>query len=105
MIPVILESPYAGETKENLEYLQRCIRDSIERNEAPFASHQMYTQALDDNKPEEREAGIDAGYIWMRYARIVAFYIDYGMSKGMHDALDIAINTGKQVDFRTIRGN
>jgi hypothetical protein len=43
MIPVILESPYAGHVHRNKAYLQLCIRDCIARGEAAFASHQMYT--------------------------------------------------------------
>ena len=61
---VLLESPYAGDTpekvQENIEYAQRAIKDCLERKEAPFASHLIYTQALDDNVPSERELGIKA---------------------------------------------
>jgi len=62
--PVILESPYAGDVATNGRYLQACIRDSIVRGEAPFASHLMYTEALDDGIEAERAAGIAAGFAW-----------------------------------------
>ena len=63
----------------------------------------MYTRALDDNNLEEREAGINAGYEWMEKAIYVIFYIDYGMSKGMHLALDEAMELRKGVTFRRLR--
>ena len=36
---VIIESPYAGEIDKNTAYARRCMRDSLDRGEAPFASH------------------------------------------------------------------
>jgi hypothetical protein len=71
---VIIESPWAGDTAANAEYLRRCLVDSLGRGEAPFASHRMYTSALDDADPEQRERGILAGYAcverdWLRRNR------------------------------------
>lgn len=102
MKPVIIESPYKGDIKENMEYLQRCIRQSIFLKEAPFASHRMYTEALDDNAPEERKLGIQAGFEWMILAKAVIFCIDRGMSEGMHNALDHAVALGKEIIFRRV---
>lgn len=47
---VIIESPYAGNVEANATYLRRCLRDSLLRGEAPFASHAIYTLpgVLDD---------------------------------------------------------
>ena len=45
MIKVIIESPYTGDVERNLEYARRCMRDSIKRGEAPFASHLLYTHS------------------------------------------------------------
>ena len=85
MIRVILESPFAGEIERNILYARRCIRHSLSLNEAPIASHLLYTQPgiLDDNDPEQRRMGIDAGHAWLGVAQLVAFYVDYGMSPGM----------------------
>lgn len=103
MIPVIIESPYKGDMEKNKEYLQECIRHSLSLGEAPFASHRMYTDALDDNNSSERLQGIDAGFTWMKCgAKLIVFYIDRGMSGGMHAALDYAINLGLPVVFRRI---
>ena len=103
MIRVMIESPYAGEVDKNRKYLQECIRHSISLKEAPFASHQMYTDALNDNNYTERTTGINAGYEWMEWVIYVIFYIDYGMSKGMHLALNKAIKLNKDIVFRKLR--
>jgi hypothetical protein len=67
-------------------YLDLCIRDSIDRGEAPFASHKMYPGPLDDKIAEDRKAGMEAGYAWWEFAKLIAFYCDFGMSPGMEEA-------------------
>jgi len=80
---VIIESPYAGDVERNLRYLRACLRDSLLRGEAPFASHGLYTQALDDDVAAERVIGIVAGQEWTTAADFVAVYTDLGTSSGM----------------------
>ena len=94
---VIIESPYAGDVETHKTYARRCIRDSLQRGEAPIASHLLYTQpgVLDDNIPEEREQRISAGLAWIDVAHAVVFYRDYGVSKGMAGALDAAMTQRK----------
>jgi len=93
--PVLIESPFGGETgtdeeyARNRRYLQRCIRDCLERGETPYASHQMLTEALDDRIPEQREKGRQAGLAMRRFFPKRVFYVDYGMSTGMAFALDL----------------
>ncbi len=87
---VIIESPYAGDIVENKKYLQRAIRDSLSRGEAPFASHQMYTDALDDNDPEQRKLGMLAGFRWLAIADAIIVYGDRGISPGMKLAIEQA---------------
>lgn len=103
---VIIESPYRGETREqklkNKIYLQECINDSLRRGEAPFASHQMYTDALDDNVPNQRTWGVYAGYEWWDAANKIVFYVDYGWSTGMRWARERAKARGRQVEERRI---
>jgi 8-oxo-dGTP pyrophosphatase MutT (NUDIX family) len=103
MIPVLLESPYAGHIHRNKAYLQLCIRDCVARGETPFASHQMFTDALDDNDPEERRQGIGAGLVWGQFAKRSVFYIDFGMSDGMTKyGLTNAERAGRPVEYRTL---
>lgn len=104
---VIIESPYRGDGYEdlalNMEYLQECIRDSLRRGEAPFASHQMYTTALDDKNPEHRRLGIAAGTAWARSADLRVFYLDRGWSTGMRHARELYDMLGLAYEMRGIR--
>lgn len=102
---VIIESPYAGDIEENVEYARACVRDSLLRGEAPIASHLLHTQPgiLRDGVPEERSLGIEAGHEWMRVADLIAVYIDMGTSKGMRWGIRHAEKLGKEVEYRTLR--
>jgi hypothetical protein len=101
---VILESPYAGNVEENVAYARRCMRDCIERLEAPFASHLLYTQPgiLNDNKPVEREAGICAGLNWGVVAEATVVYIDKGITDGMLKGIRDAREKGRPVIYRSL---
>ena len=101
---VILESPFAGFEKRNIEYARLCVRDSLGRGESPIASHLLYTQdgILNDVIPSERQLGIDAGLAWKRVADKQVFYIDYGMSSGMKYGLLYAEKIGLEVEYRKI---
>lgn len=101
---VILESPSAGNVESNIEYARRCVRDSLLREEAPIASHLLYTQAgiLDDGIPIERQLGIDAGLSWRAVAQASVVYTDRGISKGMQFGIDAAKAAGLPVEYRKI---
>ena len=105
---VIIESPFAAETKERFElhirYARAALRDSLLRGEAPFASHLLYTQpgVLDDMDIEERRVGITAGLEWGEWADLVAVYEDLGISPGMEQGISTARDRGMQVEFRRL---
>ena len=101
---VILESPYAGNVRRNLRYARACLRDSLRRGECPLASHLLYTQegVLDDNLPEERALGIEAGLAWGRVAEATVVYTDLGWSKGMLFGVERAREQGRPVEVRTL---
>lgn len=82
---VILESPYAGDVYSNTSYARRCMRDSLQRGEAPIASHLLYTQEgiLRDEVADERQLGIQAGLAWRAVAECAVFYVGRGWSAGM----------------------
>lgn len=103
---VIVESPYAGAVAANLAYAARCLRDSLDRGEAPFASHVLYTLdgVLDDNDPAQRKAGMEAGFTVGARADYVAVYIDRGVSPGMVEGIMRAQDRGQRVEFRAIGG-
>ena len=102
---VILESPYAGDVARNIAYGLRCLRDSLSRMEAPIASHLLYTRVLDDNDPQQRALGIEAGLAWRRVADASVVYTDYGISSGMAHGIALANDRGMDVEFRTIGQN
>ena len=105
MIRVILESPYAGDVDRNIEYARRCVNDSLHHNEAPIASHLLYTQkgVLDDNIDTERQLGIGAGLEWLKVADMHVFYVDYGSSDGMRYAFEYSkANLNIPIEFRKI---
>lgn len=101
---VILESPYAGNVEANVEYARACVRDSLARNEAPIASHLLYTQPgiLDDELPEERQRGIDAGLAWLAVSDGTVVYTDRGISRGMEYGISAAKSAGKPVEYRSL---
>lgn len=101
---VIIESPYAGDVAANEAYARACVRDSLERGEAPIASHLLYTQpgVLDDNVPAERRWGIDAGLAWRRVADASVVYTDRGISTGMKYGIAAAEAAGVPVEYRTL---
>lgn len=82
---VIIESPYSGDIEGNLQYVRRCLRDSLSRGEAPIASHALLTQLLDDTDPAQRQLGIEAGLAWYRVADKCVVYADRGWSSGMYE--------------------
>jgi len=104
MIKVIIESPYAGDVKRNITYAKHCMNDSLRRGEAPIASHLLYTQdgILDDDIPEERMLGINAGLAWKSVADKQVFYIDYGYSSGMKYAKEYAVKNNIEIEERQI---
>lgn len=106
MIPlVIIESPYAGEVERNVKYAQRCMHNSLLKGEAPFISHLLYTQCLDDKIPEERKMGMDAGWEYIRVSDYSVVYKDYGISDGMEKGIEIAEKLGHRIEYREIGKN
>ena len=101
---VVIESPYAGDVEWNTKYTRECMRDSLRRGEAPFASHLLYTQVLDDTNLDEGIQGIAAGFEWGSAADLVAVYTDLGISPGMQAGIDEAIGRDQQVVFRNVEG-
>ena len=101
---VILESPFAGDVESNIEYARKCVRHSLSLGEAPIASHLLYTQSgiLNDDVPEERQWGIDAGLAWKVVADKSVVYIDRGISKGMEYGIKLAKEQGLEVETRQI---
>ena len=101
---VILESPYAGDIARNEHYARAAMRDCLSRGEAPFASHLLYTQCLDDNDVVARALGIEAGLAWGRMADATVVYRDLGITAGMHIGIERARLVGRKVEMRDLPG-
>jgi len=105
---VVLESPFKADSAEafarNLAYREMCIRDCALRGDAPYASHKMMTDALDDSMPEQRALGISCGEAWLRVAEAVVIYVDLGVSAGMLQGINAARRLGKPLEERMIFG-
>lgn len=103
---VIIESPFAAEDgevlAENIEYARRAVLDSLRRGEAPFASHLLYTQVLDDRLETERHQGIEAGLSIKRFATKTVVYTDRGISPGMSKGIEFAVMLKQPVEYRTL---
>lgn len=112
---VILESPYKGKSSNalvalvqrwlNRRYARRCMRHSLILGEAPIASHLLYTQRgiLNDQRPSERQMGIDAGLAWGAHAESTVMYVDRGITDGMRLGILAARAAGRPVIERRIR--
>lgn len=102
---VILESPYAADTDleqvRNIAYARACMRKCLQRGDAPFASHLLYTQprVLDDDIPEERELGINAGLKWGVKADVTVVFGNYGITEGMLKGIEAAKACGRPVEY------
>jgi hypothetical protein len=99
---VIVESPFAGDIEANRLYAIAACADCFRRGETPFASHLLYPQILNELKKDEREQGIEAGYVFWPLARKIVFYIDRGWSPGMLRAKRRAEDLGYVRDERSI---
>jgi hypothetical protein len=108
MLRVVIESPFAGkdddEVRRNIRYARACITDSLRRGEAPYASHLFYTQpgVLDDNVPEDRMRGINAGLEITRDFDLTAVYTDREISKGMEYGIKRAGELKRPIEYRVL---
>lgn len=89
---VAIESPFKANERftqeEHVMYARMCMLDSLQRGEAPFLSHLLYTQVWNDAIPDLRAKGIAAGLAISERLGRAAFYADLGWSEGMIDARD-----------------
>jgi hypothetical protein len=101
---VLVESPYAGDVEVNVNYAKRCVKDCLDRGEAPYASHLYITQEgiLDDLIPDERKLGIDAGLAWGAAAKRTVVYIDRGISRSMEYGIRNASRVGRDIVVRRL---
>jgi hypothetical protein len=102
IIPVFLESPYAGDMEKNVAYAQEAMKDSILRLEAPFLSHLLYTQVLDDTDAGDRAHGLRLAEVYRCLTEKVVVYTDLGISNGMLAGIAHATQLGLPVEYRRL---
>lgn len=95
----IVESPYAGDIDGNVAYARTALLYLIQKGYTPFASHLLYTQVLDDDKPGDRERGIDMQIDTLIKTRAkVFFFIDKGFSSGMKRMAQVVYERSAQFE-------
>jgi hypothetical protein len=101
---VMIESPFAGEVDTNIKFARACMRDSLGRGESPFAMHLLYTQEgiLNDDIPEERNWGIEAGLAWGKHANKTVVYTNLGITRGMELGIQRAKEEGREIEYREL---
>lgn len=107
MRKVLVETPFAAGTAEecaaNVAYLRACLREcTLKYDEAPFASHDFYTHFLDDQNPEERKLGMDAGLLWGMHAEKTVVYVDRGITAGMRYGIARAKMCTRPIEYRML---
>lgn len=106
---VVVESPLAAgrgwNRQHHTKYARLCLADSLDRGEAPFASHLLYPKSaggpLSDLDEEERHRGIFAGLAWAGRADLGVFYMAMGESPGMTAARAFYRDHGIPTEDRT----
>ena len=101
---VIVESPYAGDIARNVQYARLCVKDSLDRGEAPLASHLLYTQEgiLNDSMAVERLKGIEASLAWHKVVDKTVVYTDHGISRGMQCGIVAAHARNIPIEYRKL---
>lgn len=110
LIPTVIETPYRPSVKfdadpewyrrelmRNVTYARAVMLYAIERGWAPYASHLLTTQILDDRIQEERDEGIAGGIAIGALFPQRLFGMDLGESTGMRYARQAAEAEGQTI--------
>jgi hypothetical protein len=123
---VIIESPFGKrvdgspctpqEMADNLVYARACMRDCLRMGWAPYGSHLLYPQVLDDATPEERKLGMEAGFAFAHviaaahranllvHPPFVGLYTDRGITPGMLAGVEKHRANGLEIVERRLGG-
>ena len=103
---VIVESPYKATPYYTQEqhrlYLLHALADCYRRGEAPFASHHLAPEVLNDDDDFERQVGIRTGLAWGKYADLIVIYSDLGVGPGMKSAIEYYKSIKKPLEWRRL---
>lgn len=83
---IVIESPFAGDVATNARFATWCMRAAFAVDRVHgFATHLVCPLILDDNLPDERQAGIEWAWAWAPGVPHW-FFVDLGCSRGMSAA-------------------
>lgn len=101
MRKVYICSPYrakdGAQLDRNIDYAQALTKRALEAGLAPIAPHLYMTQCLNEDKPEERAAGMAAGLTLLKSCDFVIVGVKYGISEGMSAEIAAADAAGIEV--------
>lgn len=101
MRKVYICSPYraadSAQLDRNIDYAQALTKQAIEAGLAPITPHLYMTQCLNEDKPEERAAGMAAGLTLLKGCDFVIVGVKYGISEGMSAEIAAADAAGIEV--------
>lgn len=83
-------------------YLAHCIKDSLSRNEAPYAPHAFLHKYLSDTTRDTRQRALDIGLKYLVVCQLLAIYSDYGISEGMQNEMDYAKANNVPINIRKL---
>lgn len=101
MRKVYICSPYrakdSAQLDRNIDYAQALTKRALEAGLAPITPHLYMTQCLNEDKPEERAAGMAAGLTLLKSCDFVIVGVKYGISEGMSAEIAAADVAGIEV--------
>ena len=101
MRTVYICSPYraadSAQLDRNIDYAQALTKRALEAGLAPITPHLYMTQCLNEDKPEERAAGMAAGLTLLKRCDFVIVGVKYGISEGMSAEIAAADAAGIEV--------
>lgn len=101
MRKVYICSPYRAkdgtQLDRNIDYAQALTKQALEAGLAPITPHLYMTQCLNEDKPEERAAGMAAGLALLKSCDFVIVGVKYGISEGMSAEIAVADAAGIEV--------
>lgn len=101
MRKVYICSPYraadSAQLDRNIKYAQALTKQALEAGLAPITPHLYMTQCLNEDKPEERAAGMAAGLTLLKSCNFVIVGAKYGISEGMSAEIVAADAAGIEI--------
>ena len=98
---VYICSPLRGDVLENQQRARGFCRLALQAGYIPIAPHIYFTQFLDDDSPEERAQGIEAGLELLKLCRKMWVFLPPGgePSQGMKQEIDFAQKYGIKIKY------